>query len=133
MDYQKNYQGFWPCPPFAGETGQQSARSGCCRLALTSTARRSILFHLRGLSQDLNTGLHVAKDTGVNIWWVGCTLMIIGIIIAFFMSHQRLWIRLAPSADGRVEVVLAGSASKNRLAFEKKFEKMREELKAVGV
>jgi hypothetical protein len=32
-----------------------------------------------------------------------------------------------------VEVVLAGSASKNRLAFEKKFEKIQGDLKAVTV
>jgi cytochrome c biogenesis protein ResB len=49
------------------------------------------------------------------------------------MSHQRLWVRLSPSVDGRVEVVLAGSASKNRLAFEKKFEKIQGDLKAIAV
>jgi cytochrome c biogenesis protein len=57
----------------------------------------------------------------------------VGILIAFFMSHQRLWVRLSPSADGRVEIVLAGSASKNRLAFEKKFEKIQGDLKGIAV
>jgi len=59
--------------------------------------------------------------------------MVIGIIIAFFMSHQRVWVRLSPSPDGRVEVVLAGSASRNRLAFEKKFERIQNDLKAVAI
>ncbi len=67
----------------------------------------------------------------MNIVWVGCTLMVIGIMIAFFMSHQRLWIRLSPGQDGRVEVVLAGSANRNRLAFEKKFEKIQADMRAV--
>jgi cytochrome c biogenesis protein len=58
--------------------------------------------------------------------------MVVGIIIAFFLSHQRVWIRLSPSPDGRVEVVLAGSASRNRLAFEKKFEKIQTGVKAAG-
>ncbi len=34
--------------------------------------------------------------------------------------------------DGRVEVVLAGSASRNRLAFEKRFEKLQTGVKAAG-
>jgi cytochrome c biogenesis protein len=59
--------------------------------------------------------------------------MVIGLLIAFFMSHQRLWVRLSPAADGRVDVVLAGSASKNRLAFEKKFEKIQSDMKAVAI
>jgi cytochrome c biogenesis protein len=136
MDYQKNYQGFGPALLLALEKpGQQSARLWLLQARPDFDRQRKdrYFFTFGGLSQAFYTGLQVAKDPGVNIVWVGCTLMVIGIIIAFFMSHQRLWIRLAPSADGRVEVVLAGSASKNRLAFEKKFEKMQEELKAVGV
>jgi len=86
-----------------------------------------------GINEIYYTGLQVARDPGVNIVWVGCTLMVIGIMIAFFMSHQRLWIRLSRGADGRVEVVLAGSANKNRLAFERKFEKIQADMKAVQV
>jgi cytochrome c biogenesis protein len=52
--------------------------------------------------------------------------------MAFFLSHQRVWVRLSPSPDGRVEVVLAGSASRNRLAFEKKFERIQTGVKAAG-
>jgi len=78
------------------------------------------------------TGLQVAKDPGVNVVWLGCTLMVVGIIMAFFLSHQRVWIRLSPSQDGRVEVVLAGSASRNRLAFDRKFERIQSGVKAAG-
>ena len=78
------------------------------------------------------TGLQVAKDPGVNIVWFGCALMVIGLIMAFFLSHQRVWVRLAQGTDGRVEVVLAGSASRNRLAFEKRFEKLQTGVKATG-
>ncbi len=84
-----------------------------------------------GLNEIFYTGLQVARDPGVNIVWVGCALMVVGIIIAFFLSHQRLWIRLARAGDGRVEVVLAGSTNKNRLAFEKKFEKIQGDMKVV--
>jgi len=92
----------------------------------------SLVFTFGGLNSKMYTGLQVAKDPGVNIVWVGCTLMVIGILMAFFLSHQRVWIRLDPGPDGRVGVVLAGSASRNRLAFEKKFERIQTGVKAVG-
>jgi cytochrome c biogenesis protein len=58
--------------------------------------------------------------------------MVIGLIMAFFLSHQRVWIRLVQGTDGRVEVVLAGSASRNRIAFEKRFEKLQAGVKEAG-
>ena len=91
-----------------------------------------LVFSFGGLNSKMFTGLQVAKDPGVNIVWLGCALMIIGIAMAFFLSHQRVWMRLAQGQDGRVEVVLAGSASRNRLAFEKRYENLQTGVKAVG-
>ncbi|MBS3906787.1 MAG: cytochrome c biogenesis protein ResB [Syntrophaceae bacterium] len=65
------------------------------------------------------TGLQVTKDPGVWVVWVGCSLMIIGLIVSFFFSHQRVWVRIPARAGG--EIVLAGSTNKNRVGFEKKF------------
>ena len=77
-----------------------------------------------GADEKQYTGLQVAKDPGVWIVWLGCALMTIGICMAFFMSHNRFWIRIA---NGRA--VLGGSASKNPAAFEGKFEVLVEKLK----
>ena len=135
MDYQPNYQGAGPALLVVLEKqGQPSAEIWLPQGKPDSDRKRNdrYFFSFGGLSQGFFTGLQVAKDPGVNIVWVGCTLMVIGIMIAFFMSHQRLWVRLTPSADGRVDIVVAGSASRNRLAFEKKFEKIQEDLKAVA-
>jgi cytochrome c biogenesis protein len=91
------------------------------------------MFSFGGFHSKMYTGLQVAKDPGVNVVWLGCALMVIGITMAFFLSHQRVWVRLTQVQDGRVEVVLAGSASRNRIAFEKKFEKILTDVKAVGL
>ena len=136
VDYQPNYQGLGPALLVVLEKpGQAAARFWLAQNRPEFDRQRKDRFVLvfGGLRQAYFTGLQVAKDPGVNVVWAGCTLMVVGIIIAFFMSHQRLWVRLAPTGDGRVDVVVAGSASKNRLAFEKKFEKIRTDLKAVGV
>lgn len=79
-----------------------------------------------GADEKLYTGLQVAKDPGVWVVWFGCTLMVIGICMAFFMSHNRIWIRL-----GKGHATLAGTASKNPAAFEHKFEDMVEKLKKI--
>lgn len=74
------------------------------------------------------TGLQVAKDPGV--WWVygGCGLMLLGLIIAFFMSHRKIW-ALVREEDGKVSVLFAGSANKNKLGFEKTFSALSEGMK----
>ncbi|MGE5752210.1 MAG: cytochrome c biogenesis protein ResB, partial [Deltaproteobacteria bacterium] len=136
MDYQANYQGLGPALLVTLEkAGQPPAQLWLLESRPDFDRQRKDRYVLSfgGLNQAFYTGLQVAKDPGVNIVWVGCTLMVIGLLIAFFMSHQRLWVRLSPAADGRVDVVLAGSASKNRLAFEKKFEKIQSDMKAVAI
>ncbi len=66
------------------------------------------------------TGLQVAKDPGV--WWVytGCALMLIGLYIAFFMSHRKIWAHVY-EIDGQPMVLFAGHANKNTLGFSKTF------------
>jgi cytochrome c biogenesis protein len=70
------------------------------------------------------TGLQVAKDPGVGVVWLGCALMVIGICIAFFMSHKRVWIRIVGT-----RVVMGGSASKNPAGFGIIFDGLAEKLK----
>jgi cytochrome c biogenesis protein len=72
-----------------------------------------------GFTEKEYTGLSVTKDPGVWVVWIGCGLMIVGLIVSFFFSHQRVWVRISKSPGG--EIVLAGSANKNRVAFEKTF------------
>jgi len=74
---------------------------------------------IEGITEKEYTGLSVTKDPGVWVVWIGCSLMILGFIVSFFFSHQRVWVRIPKSPGG--EVVLAGSANKNRVGFEKIF------------
>jgi cytochrome c biogenesis protein len=81
-----------------------------------------------GLTSMEYTGLQVTKDPGVWVVWIGCGLMILGLIVSFFFSHQRVWVKI-PKGPGR-EIVLAGSANKNRVDFEKTFGQMVEEVRS---
>jgi len=71
------------------------------------------------------TGLQVSKDPGVWLIYIACIIMAIGLYIAFFMSHKKLWINIAhesPGSKGPVRITVGGSTSRNRLAFEKEIE-----------
>ncbi len=85
-----------------------------------------LVLQYAGADEKLYTGLQVAKDPGVWVVWSGCALMTLGIMMAFFLSHNRIWIRIS---NGRV--VMGGTASKNPAAFESKFEALVEKLKAL--
>ena len=72
-----------------------------------------------GVTPKEYTGLQVTKDPGVWIVWAGSGLMIFGLIVSFFFSHQRVWIKISKSSGQ--EIILAGSTNKNRVGFEKTF------------
>jgi cytochrome c biogenesis protein len=84
----------------------------------------SVIFTFDSSDAKFFTGLQVAKDPGVWVVWLGCALMVVGICIAFFMSHKRVWIRIV---GGRV--VMGGSASKNPAGFGILFDSLVEKLK----
>lgn len=88
-------------------------------------------FTLKEFEQKEYTGLQVTKDPGVTVVWAGCSLMMLGILFTFFLSHRKVWVKITPSA-GKTELALAGSASKNRLGFEKEFERLREEMEKIS-
>lgn len=83
-----------------------------------------LVITMDGLDQKFYTGLQVAKDPGVWVVWLGCFLMVLGIVMAFFMSHKRIWARVSDGA-----VTLAGSASKNPTGFELAFDELVQKLK----
>ena len=82
-----------------------------------------LVLSLAGMDQKYYTGLQVAKDPGVLVVWLGCALMVLGICMAFFMSHKRVWIRISDHG-----VTVGGSASKNPAAFELCFEELTKKL-----
>ncbi len=76
------------------------------------------------------TGLQVKKDPGVWIVWLGCTGLILGFAIVFWVGHRRLWLYMSEQ-DGRLTVLLGGQTNKNKLRFEKDFEAIVEAIDKV--
>jgi cytochrome c biogenesis protein len=79
--------------------------------------------YLLTLRQLYATGLQAAKDPGVWLVYLGCLLMLVGLYIAFFLSHRKLYAFIQPDADG-CRILFAGEANKNKVGFEEKFSEL---------
>ncbi len=69
------------------------------------------------------TGLQVRKDPGVWVVYLGCIFMSLGLFIAFFISHRKIWIN-AVEEKNNTRVIIGAVSNKNRLAFERRIEKL---------
>ena len=54
-------------------------------------------------------------------------MMLLGLIVAFFLSHRRLWIYIKED-EKRTSLIVAGSANKNKAGFENMFDALIEKL-----
>lgn len=77
------------------------------------------------VKQMYATGLQVAKDPGVWIVYIGCGLMLLGLYMAFFLSHRRLWLFHGTPAGEHV-LLLGGSSNKNKIGFKQTFTKLED-------
>ena len=74
------------------------------------------------------TGLQVSKDPGVWIVWLGCALMVVGLIVSFFLSHRRIWVYIEDKGKKR-HVLVVGNTNRNRGAFSQYFEGLVDSLR----
>ena len=77
--------------------------------------------------QVFATGLQIAKDPGVWTVYIGCILMLLGLFVAFFLSHKRLWVYIYEEED-KTKILVSGSANKNKVGFENMFNALVDKL-----
>ena len=69
------------------------------------------------------TGLQVTRDPGVGLVYTGFVLMIAGVLVSFYLSHQQVCIVIEELRKNR-RVTVAGIANRNKLAMQKLNEKL---------
>jgi len=89
-------------------------------------------FEVKGVKLRKYTGLQVNKDPGVWAVWTGCITMVLGIMMAFFTSHKKFWMRIGKDRKGRVELTAGGTANKNKYAFSSEVAKLFESFREVS-
>ena len=86
------------------------------------------IFTMTDAKQRYFTGLQVAKDPGVWVVWVGCTLLVVGSLVAFFLSHRRIWVTIQPVGN-KTGIKIGGTAHRNQPAFTLFFDDLKGKLK----
>ncbi len=87
-----------------------------------------INFQLRDLEMEYMTGLQVARQPGQNLIWGGCLLLTVGLMMALYMSHVRIWGVVGRDRKGQPALLLGGQPSKYRESFERRFNELAGEL-----
>ncbi len=80
-----------------------------------------ITLELKDVRAPSYSVIHVAKDPGVSLIWVGCVLLMVGLGLAFYWPPRELKIILEDS-QGKTEVTAGGISVKAREAFQTEFE-----------
>jgi cytochrome c biogenesis protein len=86
-----------------------------------------VVVEFKDLWASQYTGLQVRKDPGVWIVYLGCLVMAIGLYMAFFMSHSRIWIGLGAEKN-TTRVMVAASINKHKIGLERKLDLLVQEL-----
>ena len=68
-------------------------------------------------------------NASIIAWYFGGFGLVGALMFVFFLSHKRVWAHIETREDGKTEVVLAGEANRNQLAFEDKFKKIADALR----
>lgn len=87
-----------------------------------------IKFKFASVDMDSMTGLQVAHQPGQWMIWVGCLLLVLGLTMALYLSHIRIWGIVANDKLGRPALLLGGQPSKYRENFERKFHELTNEV-----
>lgn len=90
--------------------------------------KREDTTYLFSAKQRYATGLQVAKDPGVWLVYLGCGLMLLGLYLAFFLSHRRIWV-LVSTEKTEATILISGTANKNKVGFDKTFNDLADSLK----
>ncbi|MFP4611340.1 MAG: cytochrome c biogenesis protein ResB [Thiohalophilus sp.] len=97
--------------------------------ALASIGPYGSPFYLQLSSFDLReaSGLQITRSPGKNVVYLGCILLIVGVFMMFYITHQRLWVMIRPEGQGS-RVMLAGMGNRNQRDFSKVFDALGDEL-----
>jgi cytochrome c biogenesis protein len=73
------------------------------------------------------SGLQITRSPGKNVVYLGCVMLIAGVFMMFYITHQRLWVMIKPRGEGS-RVMLAGMGNRNQRDFSKTFDNLTSEL-----
>jgi len=87
-----------------------------------------VYLQLAGFEEVKASVLQVTRSPGKNVVYLGCLLLTLGIFAMFYVRERRLWVWIKEDVDGRSHALMALSAQRKTLDFEKEFDALKAEL-----
>lgn len=86
-------------------------------------------FQLKDFTQVQASVFQVARAPGKTIVYLGCALLILGIFAMLYVRERRLWVWLAPSADGSgTRATMALSSNRKTMDGDREFDQLSQRL-----
>ena len=82
---------------------------------------KSPLAHILSIKYDPYNAAFVA-------WYIGGFGLVLALMFVFFLSHRRVWAEIPKTEGGTSDIVIAGEANRNQLAFGDKFKQIVDDL-----
>ena len=86
-----------------------------------------VFLELQSFQHIEATGLQITRSPGQWLVFPGCLLLVLGVFCMFYLPQRRLWLLLESRETG-TNMLLAGSAQRNRYDFDKEFELIKHQL-----
>lgn len=114
--------------PPADEARQRFMTQAVLSLSDSQFFPAPVLITLEGFEQRQASVFQVARAPGQKLVYAGAVLLTIGIFFMLYVRERRLWIWLAPQADGGSRLLLALSSPKQSLETDREFEALKTQL-----
>jgi cytochrome c biogenesis protein len=87
-----------------------------------------VFLQLREFEEIKASVLQVTRSPGKNVVYLGCLLLSLGVFAMFYIRERRLWVWLKTDENGRSHALMAMTAQRKTLDFEKEFESLKARL-----
>ena len=87
-----------------------------------------VYLQLEGFEEVKSSVFQVTRSPGKNVVYLGCLLLTLGVFAMFYIRDRRMWIWIAPNAEGKARALMAMSTPRRTLDFDKEFDHMKDQL-----
>jgi cytochrome c biogenesis protein len=95
-----------------------------------SIQETDLSFELKDFKAGQFSVIQASKDPGVNIIWVGCAVLMAGLILALYWPTREIKVVLE-GRDSQTEISAGGIASKSHDAFKSEFQEIMTSIRRI--